>query len=372
MPLAVMCAISLVFLCSCRVTQNSSEILMGAAISLTGQEGAGINGEGIRNAVELAVKEINNTGGVRGKRLRVIYEDTRLQPPVAVSAVNKLISVDKVRVIIGAVSSGETLAAAPICERNKVILISPASTSYEISNAGDYIFRTISPDTLDGTAMANFALRSGYKTAAAVFVDNAGTKGPAEVFKKVFEAAGGRMLSMEVGPQGSTDFRSQLAKAKAASPDAIYLLGYALELGNMLKQARELGIQKPLLSFQVMEEPTLHKIAGDAVNGVIFTSPTILQSEATGRTRQFIESYRLRYRKDPGVLSYTAYDAVYVISMVINKHGEDSDSIKRGLYETQNYEGASGQISFDANGDTSQPPRLMTYRDGQLVLYHSE
>ncbi len=370
--LAFLFACLLMFLGSCQPRGTNSEVVIGSAISLTGQEGAGVYGENIRNSMELAISEINSKGGINGKLIRVIYEDTQLQPQVAVSAVNKLISVDKVKVIVGAVSSGETLAVAPICERNKVVLISPASTSHEISNSGDYIFRTIAPDTLEGNAMAKFALQSGYKTAAAVFVDNAGTKGPAEVFKQAFEAAGGKMVAMEVGPQGATDFRTQLAKVKAASPDAVYLLGYALELGNMLKQAKELGIQKPLLSFQVMEEPKVVEIAGNAANSVIFTSPTIRASEAQGRTKQFIDAYRQRYKKDPGIFSYNAYDAVYVVAKAIERYGEDGESIKKGLYEIQNYDGASGQISFDRNGDTAQPPKLLTYQNGQIVVYQPQ
>lgn len=375
--IVILTILSLLFFDACQTNNpvnsiNSSEIVIGSAISLTGQEGAGVYGENIRNSVELAVGEINQKGGVKGKKLRVIYEDTQLQSQVAVSAVNKLISVDKVSVIIGCVSSGETLAAAPIAERNKVVLISPASTSFEISRAGDYIFRTIAPDTFEGTAMAQFALKSGNKTAAAVFVDNAGTKGPAEVFKRVFEESGGKMVAMEVGPQGSTDFRSQLTKVKAANPDAIYLLGYALELGNMLKQAKELGIQKPILSFQVMEEPKVAEIAGAAVNGVIFTSPTISQSEATGRTKEFIDAYKQKYNKDPGIFSFNAYDAVYVIAAAIEKYGEDADSIKKGLYEIKDYQGASGLISIDANGDTSQPPRLLTYQNEKIIAYQGK
>lgn len=348
---------------------TGNDILIGSAISLTGQEGAGVYGENIRNSIELAVSEINEKGGIGGQNLRVIYEDTQLQPQTAVSAVNKLVSVNKVPVIIGAVSSSETLAAAPICERNHVVLISPASTSFEISKAGDYVFRTIAPDTYEGTAMARFALKSNFRSVAALYVDNAGTKGPAEVFQRAFESSGGKMTAMEVAPQGGTDFRTQLTKIKSTNPDAIYVLGYALELGNMLKQARELGITSQLLSFQVMEEPKVSEIAGNAVNGVIFTSPTINDDLASGRTRTFIDGYRKKFGKAPGIFSFNAYDAVYLVASAISKYGYNAEGIKKGLYEIQSYDGASGQISIDENGDSSQPPKLMTFNTGKIVPF---
>lgn len=339
----------------------------GVAAPFTGQEGAPVYGENIRNAVELAVEEINAAGGVKGRKLVPRYEDTQLQASAAVSAVQKLASVDHVPVIIGPVASSSTIAASKVAEQAPVVLISPASTSHEISGISPYVFRTIAPDTLEANAMAKYALDKGYKRFGVAFVDNAGTRGPAIVFKANIEKAGGAILAFEVVPQGSTDARTQMTKLVGATPDAVYLLGYALELGSMLKQFREQNTQVPILSFQVMEEPKVREIAGTAAEGVVFTTPTLYDTFAKGKARTFIEKYRAKYGSDPGIFSANAYDAVGVLAQTIEKHGFEVEQIRVGLTQVRGFKGASGTFDINSKGDSNQQPRFMIVRNGKLA-----
>ena len=339
----------------------------GVVAPFTGQEGAPVYGENIRNAVELAVSEINKAGGVKGKTLVPHYEDDQLQAPVAVAAVQKLISAQHISVIIGPVASSSTIAASKVAEQNHVILISAASTSHDISGISRYVFRTIAPDTFEGDAMAEYALGKGYRRFGVAFVDNAGTKGPAEVFRAAVQSKGASVTAFEVVPQGSTDVRLQVTKLTAGKPDAVYLLGYALELGSMVRQFREQDRKTPILSFQVMEEPEVRKIAGPAAEGVVFTTPTIYGEFATGRPKEFIEKYRAKYGKDPGIFAANAYDAVYVLKAAIERQGFDVEAIRTGLTLTRGFEGASGQFDINEKGDSNQKPRFMTIRDGKLT-----
>jgi branched-chain amino acid transport system substrate-binding protein len=192
------------------------------------------------------------------------------------------------------------------------------------------VFRTIAPDTYEGEAMAKFAQDKGYQRVGVIFVDNAGTRGPAEVFRRSFEGGKRQVVAFEVVPQGSTDTRLQVSKVLGQRPDAVYLLGYALELGSMLKQVREQASTIPILSFQVMEEPKVREIAGAAAEGVIFTSPTIYSAFATGEAKSFIEKYRAKWREDPGIFAANAYDAVQVMAEAIDKGGFEIDGIKQG------------------------------------------
>ena len=371
--LAVVLAFGFIWLSGCKSDgeKDKSTYKFGVAAPFTGQEGAPLYGENIKRGVELAVEEINAAGGVRGRKLKPCYEDTRLLPPVAVSAVQKLISLEHVSVVIGPVASSSTIAASKVAEREKVVLISPASTSNEISGMSPYVFRTIAPDTFEGRAMADFAWDRGYRRFGVVFVDNAGTRGPAEVFRKEVEKKGGVIQAFEVVPQGSTDARTQVTKVIGAKVDAVYLLGYALELGNMVRQVREQSKELPILSFQVMEEPKVREIAGDAAEGVVFTTPTLYGTFATGKPAEFIQKYRAKYKMDPGIFSANAYDAVRVLAAVIDKHGFEVADIRDGLSKIRGFDGASGKFDIDDKGDSNQQPRFMVIRSGQLQLLES-
>ncbi len=369
------CTILLVFLVlvvvGCKKRGESQEVyVIGVAAPFSGQEGVAVYGQNIKRAVELAIKEVNARGGVRGKLLSAKYEDTQLIPSVAVTAVTKLATVNKCPVIIGAVGSSSTLACAKIADRYKVVLVSPASTSNEISGVSPYVFRTIAPDVFEGEAMAKFAFEQGYKKIGIAFVDNAGTRGPAEVFRKWADNHDGEISAFEVIPQGQTDVRSQMTKLVSTKPDAVYLLGYALELGSMIKQYREQDKKTPILSFQVMEEPKVRGIAGNSAEGIIFTTPTVVEELAKGRERNFIDSFKREYGESPGIFSTNAYDAVYVLALVIEKVGFDVRDIRDGLTQVRSFEGASGIFDLNEKGDSNQQPHFMIVRDSKLELYN--
>ncbi len=349
--------------------ENQEVYVIGVAAPFSGQEGVAVYGQNIERSVELAIKEINARGGVRGKFLSAKYEDTQLIPSVAVTAVTKLATVNKCSVIIGAVGSSSTLACARIADKYKVILISPASTSNEISGVSPYVFRTIAPDVFEGEAMAEFAFKQGHEKIGVAFVDNAGTRGPAEVFRKWVENHNGEISAFEVISQGQTDVRSQMTKLISTRPKAVYLLGYALELGSMIKQYREQDKETPILSFQVMEEPTVREIAGDSAEGIIFTTPTVVEELAKGREGGFLDSFKREYGESPGIFSANAYDAVYVLALVIEEVGFNAQDIRNGLTQVRSFEGASGTFDLNEKGDSNQQPHFMIVRAGQLELY---
>lgn len=347
---------------------DESEYLFGVVAPFSGQEGASVYGKNIKQGVELALLEINNSGGVKGQKMRPIYEDSQLQATVAVGAVQKLISDRRISAIIGPVASSSTIAASKIAEQAKTVLISPASTANDISGISPWVFRTIAPDTYEAEVMAKYAYAHGYRRVGIAYVDNAGTKGPAVVFNNVFPLYGGSVVAFEEVPQGITDVRVQITKLAGTKPDAVYFLGYALELGSMIKQFREQDTQTPILSFQVMEEPKVREIAGDAAEGVIFTTPTIYGNFATGTQKAFIDTYKARYGEEPGIFAANAYDAVRVLAYVISKHGVLPDQIREGLHQVHAFDGASGRFDINDKGDSNQEPRLMRISKGKIEL----
>jgi branched-chain amino acid transport system substrate-binding protein len=347
---------------------STNDYFFGVVAPFSGQEGASVYGKNIKNGVELALQEINSNNGVNGRRLAALYEDDQLQSSVAVAAVQKLISGQRVSVIIGPVASSSTIAAAKVAEASHVVLISPASTANDISGLSPWVFRTIAPDTYEAEAMAKYTLQKGHKRVAIACVDNAGTKGPAMVFKTYFQNNQGQIVAFEIVPQGVTDVRVQISKLAEAKPDAVYLLGYALELGSMIKQFREQDPSTPILSFQVMEEPKVREIAGSAAEGVVFTSPTIYGNFATGKQKAFIDAYKAKYGEDPGIFAANAYDAVYVLVETIRRYGGDAEKVRDGLSKVRAFEGASGTFDINEKGDSNQQPRFMRIKDEKIEL----
>lgn len=342
-----------------------SEITLGVILPLTG-DGAKY-GESARRAIDLAFSEINTKGGINGKLIRLIYEDSQGAPQKGVSALQKLITFDHVAAVIGDLFSSVTLAMAPLAERNRVVILSPTSSAPSITHAGDYIFRNCASDVFEGTVMAEAARdRLGIRTVAVLYINNDYGVGIADVFRKKFTAKGGSIVGEEAFAQGATDFRAQLTKIAFAHPEAIYLVGYK-ELGLVLKQIGELGIKAKLLSTVMFEDPEILRVAGPAAEGVIYSARAYDHQSDDPVIRTFVSAFKARYGETPDIFAAYSYDAANIMVHAIALGGATGDGIKKALYATQNYKGVCGLTSFDENGDVSQPAFLKTVRGGKFV-----
>jgi branched-chain amino acid transport system substrate-binding protein len=346
--------------------QKTDEIKIGAVLPLTGD--AAQWGVAAQRATQIAVDEVNASGGIQGRRVQVIFEDDQLQPRVGIQAMQKLVTVNKVPVVIGSISSAVTLAIAPIAEQNHVVLITPASTSHDVTNAGDFIFRTIPSDIYEGGVMASYAYsQKGYRHVAILSVNAAGTKGMTDAFKDKFTSLGGDVPVYELVTQGATDFRAAVSKAIASRPDAIYVVGFPLETGHMIKQSVELGFKGQLLSAQPAEDPEVRNIAGSAAEGLILTTTTIDPATGSDASKAFASEYQKRYGTPPAVFSYEAYDAARLVLRAMQERGTTGEAIRDYLYSVKDYDGVSGRFSFDKNGDVEKSIRIVTIRSGQFV-----
>jgi len=237
----------IIFPFGCSKKENESEeITIGAILPLTGS--AAIWGQNVKNGINLAVRKVNAGGGIDGKRIIVIYEDSRGLPNDAVMALNKIIATHNVPAILGEVASSCVLSMAPIAERRKVVLLSPGASNPEITYAGEYIFRNWHSDNLEGAYLAKVAYENlNMRRIGIVYVNNGYGRGLEKVFSRKFVYLGGNIATSEGFDQDATDFRSQLTRVKATDCDGIFLPGYPKEIPEVLKQAKELGINKQFL-----------------------------------------------------------------------------------------------------------------------------
>lgn len=341
------------------------EVEIGALIPLSGDTAA--YGENARNAIDLAAEEINGTGGINGAKVRVVYMDTKAMPSAGMAAFEKMMEDRSISAVIGPMSSPATLAVAPLAEAEHVVLVSPSASNPEITTAGDYIFRTCLSDQYEGLVLARLAGDTlGYQTAAVLYIDNEYGSGLVDVFGAAFVGAGGTIVSREAFAEEATDFVEPLERIAEASPQVILLVGYA-QMGDILVEARTAGLTQQVLSSVMFDNPEILAAAGEAAEGVLFTSWTPDPITPSPERQAFDAAYRVRHGVGPGIFAAESYDAMRLLAQVIAQRGDSGDAIRAGLLNISGYPGASGLITFDENGDCIKSVFVKTVQDGEFV-----
>lgn len=325
-------------------------------------------GDPVKKGVEIAVDEINMKGGVDGRPFEVIYEDGKCNNKDATSAAQKLISIDKVKVIIGMICSGELLSAAPVAETAKVILIGQGS-SPDITKAGDYIFRTFPSDSQVGVALVDHMLTKKFEKVAVVSGSSAYSIGLKNFFLDVAKEKNLDVVFSEDTLADTVDFRTILQKVKVTNPSALFVnpqTGQAA--ARMVEQARALGINSQFYGAY-FTGPEFIKI-GAAVEGTFIADAPSLDS-SNPRIVSFKEATQKRYGSEPDYLFFgaNAYDQVYLTAAMFKEVGtENTDKMKAWLYGVKDFDGISGKFGFDSNGDvTGISMRLVQVKNGEIV-----
>ena len=327
---------------------DAKTILLGEYGALTGSQAS--FGTSTDNAIKMAVAEINAKGGVLGKPVEVRVEDDNSRADQVPSAVLKLINEDNVLAILGEVASSSSLAAAPICQKAGVPMLSPTSTNPKVTEVGDYIFRACFIDPYVGESLAKFSRdKLGAKTAA-IFTDVKSdySKGLSQYFKDSFTKIGGKVVATESYQAGDTNFRSQLNNIKGQKPDVIYIPGYYTEVGNIAVQARSLGMNQTLLGSDGWDSPKLFEIGKSAVNNSYFSNHYSPESKDP-KVVKFVADYKQKYGETPDALAAVAYDAAYIMVDAIKRAGDtDRAKIRQALADTKDFDGVTGKISMNA------------------------
>ena len=353
--ITVLFMISTLLTDSCGPKINSNEIRIGEYGSLTGAQAT--FGVSTDNGIKLAVDEINGAGGINGKTLKLTAYDDQGDPAEAAVVVTKLITQDQVQVVLGEVASSLSLAAAPICQQNKVPMISPSSTNPKVTQVGDYVFRVCFIDPFQGQVMSDFAMKNLKAQTAAILRDQKRdySMGLADFFVKRFKEKGGTIVSDQSYVAGDVDFKSQLTNIRGQKPDVIFVPGYYGEVGLIAKQARELGIKVALLGGDGWDSSKLYEIGGAALDGCYFSSH--YSPEATDpKIQDFVKKYQTKYGQVPDALATLGYDSMGVLADALkNAKSLGEADIRDAIAATKAYAGVTGSISLDANRDAVKP-----------------
>jgi branched-chain amino acid transport system substrate-binding protein len=344
---------------------GQEEIPIGEFASITG--GSASFGQSSHKGTALAVDEINAAGGVLGKKLRLITEDDQSLAGQPATIVRKLISQDKVVAVLGEVASSKSLEAAPICQQNKVPMISPASTNPKVTEVGDYIFRICFIDPFQGTVMSKFALSKGWKKVAVLTdVKQDYSVGLAEFFVKHFTANGGQIVKDQKYSTGDKDFKAQLTSIKAAKPEAIFVPGYYAEVALIGRQARQLGIKVPLLGGDGWVGDSLLKVAGNSLDGSFFSCHFSADDKAPA-VQEFVKKYQVKYAAIPDDMAALGYDSAVILVEAIKRAGStDGAKLRDAIAATKDHKGITGTITLDDKRNAQKPAVILSIGSGKF------
>jgi branched-chain amino acid transport system substrate-binding protein len=361
----VVVALAIVFFLT-QTKREPEEIKIGVILPLTGELAS--HGEDAKRGGDLAIKLRNQRGGIQGRKIVAIYEDDGNNPTTALSAFNKLLTIDKVQVVLGGMTSTVALALSPIADKKKIVLFSPTASHPKLTKKGGYIFRNWPSDNYDAKVIAEFSYNVLRKRSFAIlYLNNDNGRALSGLFARRIKALGGNILANQGYEPGTNDFRTVLSKIKNLSPDALYTPGYYEDVAKILVQAKEMGINTQFLASSAIENPKLIELAGNAAEGLIY-SKTLINPEDENY-KEFLQHFKNLYQTDPGIAASQCFDAVNIIIMAIERGGYKSSEIQKELYNIQNYPGVTGKTSFDESGNVIKEFSIFTVKNGKFTSY---
>lgn len=363
--IVVLVALAIVLIVT-NTKKEPEEIKIGAIAPLTGD--AAIYGLDLKKGMDLALEEINSRGGIKDKNIKIIYEDSQANPKVAVSAINKLINIDKVLMIIGDMFSSTTLAIAPIAQKSKIVLLSPTASAEAVPNTGDYIFSIYPSDAYDGKFLAEFSSKKlKKKNVAIIYVQADAMIVCKEAYKTTLANLGGKVIAEEDYAPKTDDFRSILSKIKPLNPDLIFLSGYLNELTKILRQAREIGITSQFITISTAYDVKLFELAGDSAEGIIISAPFYEPELKLSEVVRFREKFNKKYNEIPNVWAAYGYDVIKICCLAIENSRQKGTEIKTELLNIKQYSGITGETSFLKNGSVEKTLRIIVVRNKEFT-----
>ncbi|QJW48779.1 ABC transporter substrate-binding protein [bacterium BFN5] len=356
-------------------SSSSNDIRIGVLDELTG--GNATMGTSAANGAKMAIKEANAKGGVLGKQLAAVVADNKSEPSESANAMTKLATQDKVVAVTGVFSSSNAIAASNVAEATKIPFLAVGATNPKVTvdeksgKVKDYTFRVCFIDPFQGTVGANFVLNTLKIQKAAILVDNSSdySKGLSAFFKDAFTKGGGSILAEEAYLQKDQDFKTVLTKIKALNPEVIYVPGYYEEVGKIVKQARELDIQVPIIGGDGWDSPKLVEVGtAAALNNTYFTNHYSVD-DTNPVSQSFVEAYKKEYGQAPDAMAVLGYDAANVLIDAIKRaNSTEPGKIREALAATKDYPAITGSTTLNTTHDAVKSAVIIEMKDGKQMF----
>lgn len=353
---------------------NSDTVKVGLNFELSG--GVATYGQGLTEGVELAIEEINKNGGVLGKQIEAVKVDNKSSDTESANVSARLATRDKVVALLGPATSGNTKAAIPAATQNKIPLISASATADDVTvdangNVREYVFKTCFNDSFQGVMMAEFASNDLGTKNAAILSDSTSdyAKGLSNAFKETYTKLGGNILAEEAYQAKDTDFKAVLTNLKALDPEVLFVPGYYEEVGLIVRQARELGLNASILGADGYESPKLTEIAGNDALNQVFYSSHYSSMDDTKEVVEFRANFKAKYGNEPDAFNALGYDLGYFFADALTRAGEvDSAKLTKALASTVDFKGITGTLSIDEKHNPVKSVTIIEMKNGEPIF----
>jgi branched-chain amino acid transport system substrate-binding protein len=353
----------------------SKDIKIGILNEMTG--GNATMGTSSANGAKMAIKEANAKGGILGKQIQAVIADNKSEPSESANAMTKLVSQDKVVAVTGIFASSNAIATSSVAEATKIPFVAVGATNPKVTvdeasgKVKDYTFRVCFIDPFQGTVGANFALHTLHLNKTVLLVDNSSdySKGLSAFFKDAYVKGGGSIVAEEAYLQKDQDFKTILTKIKGLNADLIYIPGYYEEVGKIVKQARELGINVPILGGDGWDSPKLVEVGtSTALNNTYFTNHYSVD-DTSATSQAFVEAYKKEYGQVPDAMAVLGYDAANIVIDAIKRANSlEPEKIRTALAETKDYPAITGNTTLNATHDAVKSVVIIEMKDGKQMF----
>jgi branched-chain amino acid transport system substrate-binding protein len=363
------CSCLLLGLCAPAFSQDTIKI--GEFGSLTGDNAS--YGVSQNQGIQMAVEEINNSGGVLGKKLDLTVEDNQTKQGQTTTIVRKLISQDHVVALLGEVASSKTLEAAPVAQEAKIPLIATGATNPKVTQVGDYVFRVCFIDDFQAVVIARFVLEKLHKTKVAFMSDvkQDYSVGLTQFARDYLEKNGGQIVKEQSYSSGDKDFRAQLTDIKSANPDVILITGYYPEVSLIIREARQLGIKAAFAGGDGWDGASLIPVGGKAIEGSYFSNHFSTEDKSPA-VQQFVEKYKKKYNKLPDAFAALGYDSVNLLADAIKRAGStDPEKLRDAIAGTKDFPGVTGKITINPERNANKSAVIITIKNGAFHYFET-
>ena len=340
-------------------------IKIGFFAPITGPVAA--DGASAKQSVELAVKDVNAAGGIKGKKIELVVYDDRLNPQEAVAIANKLIEKDQVVGVVSGSYSGPTRVTAPIFAKAGMPMVAGYAVHPDVTKAGESNFRNGFLGEVEGGAAGEYAVKAlKSKNPAVIFMDNDFGREISAGFIKRAEKLGAKVVVQQVYKYpGEKDFRPFLTRIKDAKPDLIFAAGYYDVAALIVRQAKELGLTVQILAEEGFDSPKFIELAGKDAEGVIIAT-NLDRDDSRPVVQNYLKNYKAAYGIDPDMVGASSYDAFMILVNAIERAGTDQKAVIKALLETKDYNGLTGKLSRFFKGEVVKPVQFQVVKDGKF------
>jgi len=353
------------------VSAYGQDIPIGFFAPITGP--AAVDGASAKNAVEFGLKEVNDAGGINGKKINLVIYDDRMNSQEAVAIANKLIEKDKVIGVVSGSYSAPTRVTAPIFQKAGIPMVAGYAVHPDVTwdpkekRPNDFCFRNGFLGGSGGAAAAEFAIKNlKAKKVSLIFMDNDFGRALSSGFAERAEKLGAKVLTKQMYKfPGEKDFRPYLTRIKEENPDLIFAAGYYNEAASIVRQAKELGVKSKIMGEEGFDSPKFLEIAGPAAEGVVIAT-NLDRDDPRPLVQNFLKNYRKAYNEDADMVGASSYDAFMILVNAIKKAGTDPKAIQKALLQTKDYNGLTGKISRFVQGEVVKPVQIQVVKGGKF------